>query len=233
MQRRALLTTSMMLGLGLTACADKSPLIEPAMAKPAATTLWFIFLERGRATPDDKAAVAAMQRGHIENFKRLFAEKKLFSAGPLRDPSGFKRGIVIAQAATREALQQYFDPDEYVREGYMSVNATPAQAMRALYVEGIDPDGIEESRILLLGRPAQEAAPDLALRRRAHLQLLLEQGQIGAWYRLANGPVAEVLFARTKDDAALQAALAGYPGVADQSVSLEIWPQWLGKGVLR
>lgn len=235
MQRRSLLLmmTSMSSGLGLLACADKPPLAEPALAKPAATTLWFIFLERGRATPDDKAAVAAMQRGHIENFKRLFAEKKLFSAGPLRDPAGFKRGIVIAQAPTREELQHYFDPDEYVREGYMNVNATPAQVMRALHVEGIDPDGIEESRILLLGRPAQEAPPELALRRRAHLQMLLDQGQIGAWYRLANGPIAEVLFARTKENAALQAALLGYPGVADKSVSLEIWPQWLGKGVLR
>ncbi|MBB4842800.1 uncharacterized protein YciI [Paucibacter oligotrophus] len=217
---------------GLVACADK-PLLEDVMSKPAATPLWFIFLERGRPTPEDKAAVAAMQRGHIDNFKRLFAEKKLFSAGPLRDPSGFKRGIVIAQAPTREALQQYFEPDEYVREGFMSVNAVPAQALRALHVEGIDPEGIEESRILLLGRAAQEPTPELALRRRAHLQLLLDQGRIGAWYRLASGPVAEVLFARTNDKAALQAALAAYPGVADKTVSLEIWPQWLGKGVLR
>ena len=233
MHRRSLLMSSMLACLSLMACADKPPLAEPAAAKPTSTTLWFIFLERGRATPHDQVAVTAMQRGHIENFKRLFGEKKLLAAGPLSDPAGLKRGIVIAQAPTRENLQQYFDPDEYVREGYMSVNAAPAQALRALHAEGIDPERIEESRILLLGRPAQEVGPELALRRRAHLQVLLDNGQIGAWYRLSSGPIAEVLFARTNDNAALQAALLDYPGIADKSVSLEIWPQWLGKGVLR
>ena len=41
---------------------------------------WFIFLERGRKTPDDRAAVEAMQRGHIDNFKRLFALGASFRA---------------------------------------------------------------------------------------------------------------------------------------------------------
>ena len=66
---------------------------------------WFIFLETGKKTPDDKEAVAAMQRGHIDNFKRLFALKRLYAAGPLLDPSGFKRGIVTVRAASREELQ--------------------------------------------------------------------------------------------------------------------------------
>lgn len=193
---------------------------------------WFIFLERGKPTPPDKAAVEAMQRGHIENFKRLFAEGKLFAAGPMRDPSGVKRGIVVVKASSMDQLMSYFQPDEYVREGYMTVNAQPVTIRRALHHEGIDPNGIEEVRIMLLGRSATgESATDAA--RHAHLQGLLDSGRIGAWYSPQQGPVGEILFARSTDSAALESALAGYPGVAEQRVSLAVWSQWLGKGVLR
>lgn len=44
---------------------------------PSAGDSWFVFLEIGRPTPDDPPAVQAMQRGHIDNFKRLFAEGRL------------------------------------------------------------------------------------------------------------------------------------------------------------
>lgn len=223
--RRDVLQSSLALGAGLVlaGCAATAP-------PDSAPSDWFIFLERGRPTPDDKAAVEAMQRGHLDNFKRLFAAGQLLAAGPMRDPAGHKRGIVVVRAVSREALMGYFQPDEYVREGYMSVNAVPAQARRALNSSGIDPEGIEEVRIVLLSRSVDAAD---AAAGEAHLQRLLEQGRIGAWYALQQGPLAAVLFARTTDSAALQAALAGYPGLAEQRVSAAVWPQWLGKGVLK
>ena len=61
----------------LAACAQTP---ENRAMKP--DNFWFIFLETGKKTPDDKALVAQMQRGHIDNFKRLFDEQKLFAAGP-------------------------------------------------------------------------------------------------------------------------------------------------------
>jgi uncharacterized protein YciI len=224
--RRDFIQSSLALGAGtaLAGCAATAP-PEPPQPRD-----WFIFLERGRPTPEDKAAVAAMQRGHIDNFKRLFAAGQLLAAGPMRDPAGHKRGIVVVRAASREELMGYFQPDEYVRDGYMSVNAVPTQPRRALNSSGIDPDGIEEVRIVLLSRSANAAD---AAGADAHLQRLLDEGRIGAWYALQDGPLAAVLFARTKDSAALQAALAGYPGLAEQRVSAAVWPQWLGKGVLR
>lgn len=85
--------------LALAACAQTP---ENRVMKP--DNFWFIFLETGKKTPDDKALVAQMQRGHIDNFKRLFGEQKLFAAGPLQDPSGLKRGNVIVKAPTREEL---------------------------------------------------------------------------------------------------------------------------------
>ena len=195
---------------------------------------WFIFLESGQPTPPDKEAVAAMQRRHIDNFKRLFGQGKLFGAGPLRDPARVKRGIVVVRAHSREELMDFFAPDDYVREGYMSVHAVPARVRQPLGTTDIDPSGIEEVRILMLSRPAQaplSAQEDAAAE--ALLRDLLARRVLHAGYQLQEGPIAEVLFARGTDDAALQAALADYPGLADQRVSLSVWAQWLGKGVLR
>ncbi len=205
----------------------------PAERVPLMAPDWFVFLETGRPTPPDRAAVAAMQRGHIENFKRLFAEGQLFAAGPMRDPSGHKRGFVAVRAHTLQTLRGYFEPDDYVREGYMTLNAVPATAQRALNTEGIDASRIEELRILHLSRG--DASEDVATTaaRHAHLQGLLARGVLGAWYTLAHGPVAEVMFARGTDTAALQAAFQGCPGLGRGGVALSVWPQWLSPGVVR
>lgn len=202
---------------GLLASLMAVPLL-PRAATPT-QPLWFIFLERGKPTPPDRDAVMAMQRGHIENFKRLFALGQLFAAGPMADPAGTKRGIVVVQAPTREQLAQHFQPDAYVREGYMTLNAVPAQARKPLNTEGIDASRVEEVRIAMLPRGGS-APPGV-------LAALVDKGVFGAWYTLEDGPIADVLFARTTDDAALQAALGPY------SAAPAIWRQWLSPGVVR
>jgi uncharacterized protein YciI len=207
----------------LTACSTPAP----APAPPG--DLWFIFLETGRPTPPDKAAVAAMQTGHIENFKRLFGLGQLLSAGPLADPGKAKRGIVVVRADSLATLTGYFAPDVYVRDGYMLLNARRAVAHRPLHTEGIDASRIEEVRIVLIGRPSW---PDpAAAQRQALLRQLVDAGTLGAWYTLADGPVAEVLLARGTDTAALQAALAPY-AAAGPPVTVDVWRQWISPGVV-
>jgi uncharacterized protein YciI len=214
-------------------CSRRSLIVAPAAAWLAGCATparpeprdWFIFLETGVPTPADRDAVMRMQRGHLDNFKRLFAAGTLSAAGPLRDPSGRKRGIVVVRAATIEQLRGYFETDDYVRRGHMTLNAVPATAVKPLATEGIDPEGIEEVRIVQIARGSADAAT--RERQRMLLRWHLDRGTFGAWYTLHEGPVAEVLFTRLTDTAALEPALA--PFGADASV----WPQWLGKGVLR
>jgi uncharacterized protein YciI len=218
MHRRPLLLAPLAL---LAACA------APLQAPPG--DLWFIFLEAGRPTPPDKAAVAAMQTGHIDNFKRLFGLGQLLAAGPLAAPGQAKRGIVVVRADSLATLNGYFEPDAYVRDGYMQVNARRAVAHAPLHTEGIDASRIEEVRIVLIGRPA---GPDPAAdRRRALLRQLVDAGRLGAWYTLADGPVAEVLLARGTDTAALQSALAPY-AAAGPAVTVDVWRQWIAPGVV-
>lgn len=205
----------------LAACAT------PPAAPPA--DLWFVILEAGRPTPPDKAAVAAMQAGHIDNFKRLFALGRLLAAGPLADPGKTRRGIVVVRADSLATLTGDFEPDAYVRDGYMTLNARRAVAHQPLHTEGIDASRIEEVRIVLIGR---STAPDpSADRRSAMLRQLVDAGRLGAWYTLADGPVAEVLLARGTDSAALQAVLAPYAD-AGPAVRVEVLRQWIAPGVV-
>lgn len=210
-----------------------TPLAASAQDAPDKRPTWFIFLEKGGKTSDDKDLVEKMQRGHIANFQRLFGEKKLFAAGPMSDPSGKKRGIVVVRAETRAELLGYFEPDDYVREGYMTINAERAAAHRALHTEGIDPNGIEEERIVQISRPAKPLSKREDQEHDAFLKTLLDKGTVGAWYTLEAGPIAEVLFCRTTDTKALEEAFAALPVVKESKATVQIWPQYLSKGVVR
>lgn len=194
---------------------------------------WFIFLETGKKTPDDKEAVAKMQRGHIANFGKLHGEKKLFAAGPLADPSRTKRGIVVVRANTPEEYVSYFQADDYVREGYMTLNAQRARVHKALKSEGIDPSGIEEVRIVQITRPQPPLSAAQQAEDHAYLKSLVEKGMVGAWYTLEGGSNAEVLFCRSTDTAALTALFAETPSVKSAKSLALIWPQYIGKGVVQ
>lgn len=223
---RALRVAGLLGSMFLTACfagcaargtADSAGVVAP--------DFWFVFLERGKPTPPDRALVAKMQQGHLANFQKLHGEKKLFAAGPLRDPSGLKRGIVVLKAANPEVASRYFDADEYVRDGYMTLNMNPARARLPLRADPPDPSGIEEVRIIQIARSSQSRAHD------AHFQSMVDSGLIGGWYELPSGPLSDVLFSREKDDAKLRAAVLAAPGINDAQV--QIWAQYLSKQVVR
>lgn len=214
--------------LALVACAH-----TPEATEVKADKFWFIFLETGKKTPADKALVEKMQRGHIDNFKRLHGEKKLFAAGPLQDPSTLKRGIVVVKAPSNEVLKTYFQPDDYVREGYMTLNAMPAIAHKALASEGIDPSGVEEVRIIQILRPSPAAVTGDAKANQEFLQALIDRGTVGAWYSVDSGSLSEVLFSRTTDSKMLEDTFAQYPAAKSGDASIAVWRQWLGKGVVK
>jgi len=190
---------------------------RPALAADAPKREWFVFLERGKPAPTDKAEVQRLMGLHLGNFMRLFNEGTLDAAGPMRDPSGLKRGIVVVKAASREELMGYFQPDEFVRDGFMTVNAAPARALKPLRRD-IDPNaGIEEARIAMVPRSA--GVPE------ARVRALIDGGTFGAGYAIEEGELAYVLFALTTDSAPLEKALEG--------TSAQVWAQYIGKGVIR
>ena len=228
---RALLCALTALALGACATAPADPNAANESAAVRGSDMWFVYLELGKPSPGDKAQMDAMQRGHIANFQRLFGEKKLIAAGPLSDPAGTRRGIVVVRAPERSALNDYFKPDEYVREGYLKLDAIPCVANKPLSTEGIDSSAIEEVRIVQLMRNPALSPADAAAQRAA-LKGLVDRGVFGAWYTMDSGPVAEILFSRNKDDKALQTALAATPAVKAGG-GVAVWAQWFSKGVLK
>ena len=230
MQRRSVLQGAAGLAAAMVlprAHADEAPAPTPVPGRD-----WFVFLERGLPTPPDKERVTAMQKGHIENFGRLFAAGKLFAAGPMRDPSQLKRGIVVVRAPDLDTLRRYFDEDEYVALGHMTLNAQPCVVRKALNTTGLNLQKIVENRIVMLSGAAALAAEE---RRRldARLQALVEAGTLGAWYAMEAGPIDHILFSAGKDEAPLQAALATLPGRADERLQAAVWGQWFAEGVVR
>lgn len=189
---------------------------------------WFILLETNKPVPD-KVLGETMQRGHIANFKRLFDLQKLSAAGPLQDPSGLTRGIVVVAAPSMPVLQSYFQPDQYVRDGYMALNVVPCLVHKPLNTTGIDPNGIEEVRIVQIMRTPDEQA---SRRDRLVLKELVANGSIGAWYSPETGPVAEILFSRTTDNKKLLELIQQPAGGFSAGREIKVWRQWLSKGVV-
>jgi uncharacterized protein YciI len=216
----------------LAGCAQLAQTSSALSAIASPTNDWFIFLERGKPTPADKDAVALMQKGHIANFERLFAEKKLFAAGPLNDPSGLKRGIVVVNAPNLETLRTYFVPDQYVNDGYMTLNARRTVVHKSLNTIGIDPKTIEEVRIIQITRPSVVLDADTDKNDKAFLQALVDNQMVGAWYTLQDGPVAEVLFTRIRDNKKIEDIMSQHPSAESMGLSIFIWSQWLSKGVV-
>ena len=212
----------------LTACAQISPATDVH-----ADRLWIGFLETGKKAPADKELLARMQRGHIDNFKRLHGEKKLFAAGPLQDPSTLKRGIVVIKAPSNEAIKSYFQPDDYVREGYMTLNTMPVIVHKPLESEDIDPNSIEEVRIIQILRASSAASVGDAKANQEFLQALIDKGTVGAWYSVESGSLSEILFSRTTDTKMLETSFAQYPGAKLGEANVVVWRQWLGKGVVK
>jgi uncharacterized protein YciI len=213
----------------LSGCAQ---LIQTKSVISNAHSDWFVFLESGKPTPPDKDAVAAMQKGHLANFGKLFGEKKLSAAGPLTDPSGLKRGIVVVNAPNMDALRGYFQADQYVSDGYMTLNARRAIAQKPLNTVGINPNEIEEVRIIQISRPALVLDAEADNNDKAFLQSLVDNQMVGAWYTLVDGPVAEILFARGRDTRRLQEMFARHPSASAMGAPVMVWPQWLSKGVV-
>lgn len=230
MQRRSVLQGAA--GLAAAMALSRVHADEGSSPTPVPGRDWFVFLERGAPTPPDKERVMAMQKGHIANFERLFAQGRLFAAGPMRDPSQLKRGIVVVRAPDLEALRRYFDEDEYVALGHMTLNAQPCVVKKALNTTGLNLKKIVENRIVMLSGATTLSAGERH-QLDAALQALLDDGTLGAWYAMEAGPIDHVLFRAGTDEAPLQAALARLPGRADERLQAAVWGQWFAEGVVR
>jgi uncharacterized protein YciI len=195
------------------------------------TRNWFVVLQKGptpRGTDED---VKRMQQAHLSNFDRLYEEGKLFMAGPLRDPTGIKRGIIGVQAADRQTLLSYFSADPYVQSGMMVIDAQEWKVDRAKVNDNVpDPDKMAEMRFVLM-KAQRPIPPSILKQHEAFVDKNLKpalHGQI-----LRNSAFEEVMFFLSNDSAAVDHQLSLDPLVRHGYVAVELMPLWMADGVLK
>jgi uncharacterized protein YciI len=235
MNKRSHILFGMIATLCLAAVAMGSTMIQAQANKPT----FFIFLVRAANPPKaTEAEITEYQNAHIGNFKRLFQEGKLLTAGPMSDPTQSKRGIVILSVPKMEDIAEAFVPDPYVSKGFMNVQAFPVKVeFGKINTEGIDPNGIVENRIVIFSKGQLiPDSPELTYARKLHLEHIKTDGPavgLAFFANLTNSPdLRAVALFKGKDDAAIQAWIDADPLIKNGTMKAVKMPQFLGKGVL-
>ncbi|MCW5935814.1 MAG: hypothetical protein KIT11_00715 [Fimbriimonadaceae bacterium] len=206
------------------------------MVAPTPQKYTFGFLVRGQNPPKlEKAEAERMQGEHLGNFGRLNELGKLVTAGPVQDPTQYRRGILVFVPATNEELAEWLKPDPYVQNGVMELDSFSIETEAgALHTEGIEPDKIEEFRLVYC--LAGPHTPNEKIEA-AHKSYLAEHGRgsgLAFWAKATEtGPTRAVGFFVTKDDAAIYKFLAADPIVRQGCWTPVVVPQWLSPGILK
>lgn len=203
-----------------------------AQVKPT-NKMWFVFLVRGSTPrPDDEEAVLKMQAAHIGNFQRRFAEGKLIAAGPLRDPTERRRGIVVLTVPTKADVRKAFEGDPYVENGIMNLEAFEWTADRAaIDTKAVDPNAIEEYRLAMIRRKDVKGTKTVPPSK-GYWQSLGKAGPSALGSLVGAPSGAQLLLFATKDDAAVRKAVLGSPAGKDASFEVEVLPLWMAKGTI-
>jgi uncharacterized protein YciI len=207
----------------------------PISAKPT----FLIFLVKGKNPPAATAEeISAYQMAHIENFKKLFGEGKLAAAGPMKDPTQLKRGTVLLTVPTKDEIPDLFKADPYVEKGFMEMQVLRMNVEHGVInTTAIDPNGIEENRIVIFTAGAVNS--DSASARAARLKHLdhIKSGGGKAGLKfyasLQDSPdIRAVAFFKGKDDKAIADWLKKDPLVKNGTLKTTKMPQFFSKGVL-
>lgn len=222
--------TSAILGLTLMTTA-----LQDQQSKPT----FFIFLVKGKNPPQaTQDEIGKYQMAHIENFKRLHAEGKLATAGPLADPTQHKRGIIVLTVKSKSEIPPLFEPDPYVAKGFMDVEALPLSIeFGKINTSGIDPAGIEENRIVVFTAGALNSdSASTRLARLRHLDHIRKDGTksgLAFYASLSDSPdIRAVALFRGKKDKEILDWIKKDPLVKNGTLKATKMPQWLSKGVL-
>jgi uncharacterized protein YciI len=88
-----------------------------------------VFLLTGPETAP-QAEVAKRQAAHIENFRRLDREKRLYLVGPTMQPNSNLRGILLLSATDKAQVEKEFLADPYITEKNMVIKVHKFNPLR-------------------------------------------------------------------------------------------------------
>jgi uncharacterized protein YciI len=194
----------------------------------------FMFFTTGKSVADvPREELTALQKRHIENLERLYHAGLSPLAGPLADPDKKRRGIVLLNLKGTEAVREHFQPDPYVTQGFMQIEAHKVRVPVQDLGKPSETE-ISEHRIALLEPTSpldQRVIHDISFRlrklpgsERPRLLAVREKGD--------GFPAIFALFLASDDDSVRKTLQAvGQEPVRD--TDWKVWRQWCSKGVLK
>jgi uncharacterized protein YciI len=200
---------------------------------------FWIFLTTGKPTtgvPTEE--IRAKQASHIANFRRLAELKLLLAAGPMDDPAGVLRGIVVLSGNDPLQLAEYFVPDPYVSEGFMKTEVNPVEEMDGAFALPVDPAGMEELRIAVWDRENTDriSQAELAAAIETHRDYWKKQRTAGrlavrCLFR-ADAPRFGIAILSSAGEDQVRQWLDEDPLVRQKVIRYQVMPQYLAKGVV-
>lgn len=223
----------------LTCAIASLAFVTSAPGKAIVEPTYFVFLVKGanppKATPEE---IGQYQATHISNFKTLFDAGKLVTAGPVSDPTGFRRGIIVMSVKNRYEIAPCFEADPYVKKGFMEIQSLRMDVLFGkLNTAGIEPTKIEENRIVIFTAGALPAdSTSVRANRLKHLEHNQKGGGKAGLAFYANlgdsDEIRSIAFFRGKNDKEILAWLKKDPLVKSGMLKPTKMPQYLVKGVL-
>lgn len=194
----------------------------------------FMFFTTGRSAADvPKEELTALQKRHIENLERLYHAGLSPLAGPLSDPDKKRRGIVLLDLKKTETVPEHFQPDPYVSQGFMQIEAHKVRVPVRDLGKPSEKE-ISEHRIALLEPAAplpQRAVHDIAFRLRK-LPWAERPRLLAVRDREDDGLAIVALFLASDDDT-VRKTLKAVGQDAVRETDWKVWRQWCSKGVLK
>lgn len=194
----------------------------------------FMFFTTGKSTADvPHEELTALQKRHIENLQRLYYAKLSPLAGPLADPDKKRRGIVLLNLKKIEAVSEHFQPDPYVTQGFMQIEAHKVRVPIQDLGKPSETE-IAEHRIALLEPSSplnQRVVQDIASRL-AQLPWEERPRLLAVREKEDDGLAIVALFLASEDES-VQRTLKSVSLNAVHETDWKVWRQWCSKGVLK
>jgi uncharacterized protein YciI len=211
-----------------------------AQAPPGFDTYLLALLYRGESSAPADASAGEVQKAHLQNLNRMWAEGLLLASGPIGD-DGDLRGVLVLKGE-RPAIEARFADDPLIKSGRLRVVLTPWMGPEEIGAgyrrwRAENPDAADKMRTyqLVLMRPAPTAAPLNPAEQFAHLKHM--QAMVSAGQLMVAGPVTEPgdlagIFVFDTDAFEADKLAASDPAVTSKKMLVERHPWMVAEQVL-
>jgi uncharacterized protein YciI len=207
-------------------------------APPQEAAVYWVFLTSGKSIQGtDRTEIESMQAAHLANFRRLHNEGKLYTAGPMADPHNKMRGIVVVTAPDLKSLPELFEPDPFLKHGYMTIDAIKMEIAVGKFQRNVDPKALAEYRLVLLEKSTPDGHEVDAGAQSKNLEYCqsihdAERLCFAGWLSEDKSSRRGILIFRKLDDGLLKSLVDELPAVKSKTWKATTFPLYMTEGIV-